>query len=44
MSDMDRTATKRVPMDSLRKTSLAAGILYLITFVSIPTLALYAQV
>jgi hypothetical protein len=31
-------------MDSLRKTSLAAGLLYLITFVSIPTLALYAQV
>ena len=28
----------------LRKTSLAAGLLYLITFVSIPTLALYAQV
>ena len=44
MSDIDRTATKRVPMDSLRKTSLAAGILYLITFISIPTLALYAQV
>jgi len=44
MATSDRTATKRVPMDSLRKTSLAAGILYLITFVSIPTLALYAQV
>ena len=44
MSAIDRTATKRVPMDSLRKTSLAAGLLYLITFVSIPTLALYAQV
>jgi len=44
MSDIDKTATKRVPMDSLRKTSLAAGIFYLITFVSIPTLALYAQV
>jgi hypothetical protein len=28
-------------LDSNRKTSLAAGILYLITFVSIPTLALY---
>jgi hypothetical protein len=44
MSDIDRTATKRVPMDSLRKTSLAAGLLYLITFVSIPTLALYGSV
>jgi hypothetical protein len=40
-----RAATaKRVPMDSLRKTSLAAGVLYLITFVSIPTLALYNSV
>ena len=32
-------ATKRVPMDPTRKTSLVAGIFYLITFVSIPTLA-----
>jgi hypothetical protein len=31
-------------MDSLRKTSLAAGVLYLITFVSIPTLSLYSAV
>ena len=38
------TATKRVPMDSLRKTALAAGIFYLITFISIPTLALYGPV
>ena len=38
------TATKRVPMDSLRKTALAAGILYLATFVSIPILALYTPV
>ncbi|MDP9694223.1 UNVERIFIED_ORG: hypothetical protein J2X79_001778 [Arthrobacter globiformis] len=37
-------ATKRVPMDSLRKTALAAGVLYLITFVSIPTLTLYGPV
>lgn len=35
-------AIKRVPMDSLRKTALVAGILYLATFVSIPILALYA--
>ncbi|HOZ59615.1 MAG TPA: DUF4386 domain-containing protein [Nakamurella multipartita] len=34
----------RVPMTSLRKTSLAAGVLYLITFVSIPTLFLYGPV
>lgn len=35
------TPTKRVPMDSTRKTALVAGLLYLITFVSIPRLALY---
>ena len=37
-------STERVPMTSLRKTSLAAGILYLLTFVSIPTLALYRSI
>ncbi|MFP5368911.1 MAG: DUF4386 family protein, partial [Actinomycetes bacterium] len=37
------TATRR-PMASHRKTSLAAGVLYLLTFVSIPTLFLYGQV
>jgi branched-subunit amino acid transport protein AzlD len=31
-------------MDSLRKTALVAGVLYLITFVSVPTLALYRPV
>jgi hypothetical protein len=38
------TAPPRVPMDSTRKTALVAGVLYLLTFVSIPTLALYAAV
>ena len=38
------TGTKRVPMDSMRKTALVAGALYLLTFVSIPTLALYGPV
>jgi Domain of unknown function (DUF4386) len=38
------TAAKRVPMTSLRKTALVAGIFYLITFISIPTLALYGPV
>ena len=38
------TATKRVPMDSMRKTALVAGLFYLITFISIPTLALYGPV
>ena len=36
--------TNKVPMDSTRKTSLVAGIFYLITFISIPTLALYGNV
>jgi hypothetical protein len=34
------TATKQVPMDKLRKTALVAGVLFLLTFVSIPTLFL----
>jgi hypothetical protein len=37
-------STARVPMSSLRKISLTAGILYLLTFVSIPTLALYGSI
>src|SRR5437868_13909815 len=45
MTITDRTtATKRVPMDSLRKTALVAGVLYLLTFVSIPSLFLYGPV
>src|SRR5580658_3064237 len=35
---------RKVPMDSARKTALVAGIFYLITFISIPTLALYGPV
>jgi hypothetical protein len=31
-------------MDSSRKTALAAGVLYLLTFISIPTLALYTPI
>lgn len=34
----------RTPMSSLRKTSLVAGVLYLLTFISIPTLALYSSI
>ena len=37
-------AAKGVPMSSTRKTALIAGVFYLITFVSIPTLALYGPV
>ena len=38
------TAAKPAGMTSLRKTALVAGIFYLITFISIPTLALYGPV
>ena len=37
-------STKRVPVDSTRNTARVAGIFYLITFVSIPTLGLYDHV
>jgi hypothetical protein len=37
-------AATRAPMNPMRRRSLAAGTLYLITFVSIPTLALYKPV
>ena len=37
-------AAKRIPMGSTRKTALVAGVFYLITFISIPTLALYGPV
>ena len=33
-----------IPMSALRKTALVAGVLYLLTFVSIPTLALYSEI
>lgn len=38
------TSTEPNSMSSMRKTSLLAGVLYLITFVSIPTLSLYTDV
>ena len=38
------TATGRVPTDRLRKAALIAGVLYVLTFVSIPTLALYGPI
>ena len=45
MINLDRTtATRPAPIDSLRKTALVAGVIYLITFVSIPTLSLYGPV
>ena len=39
-----KISTAKVPISILRKTSLIAGLLYLLTFVSIPTLALYGSV
>jgi hypothetical protein len=38
------TDVGRRPMDSVRKTALVAGLCYLISFVSIPTLMLYTAV
>lgn len=37
-------STERASMSPLRKTSLTAGLLYLLTFVSVPTLAIYGPV
>src|SRR5688500_18290059 len=45
MTSSTRTEpTTRTPVDPMRKTALVAGILYLITFVSIPTLALLGPI
>lgn len=44
MTNPDRRAVNPHPTGSLRKTALLAGLLYLLTFVSIPTLSLYAAV
>ena len=44
MTTVSRTAAHPDPVDLERPTSLAAGVLYLITFVSIPTLFLYDTV
>jgi hypothetical protein len=44
MSNTINLAGERNSMSPQRKTSLIAGILYLLTFVSIPTLAIYSQV
>ncbi|MEO8084661.1 MAG: DUF4386 domain-containing protein [Ardenticatenales bacterium] len=45
MTTTDPTAPlQRAPMTSLRRTALVAGAFYVLTFVSIPTLALYGPV
>jgi hypothetical protein len=43
MTITDRSPTRRNPMTPLRKTALVAGVFYLITFISIPTLILYGN-
>ena len=40
----EKAPRKGTPMSSTRKTALVAGIFYLITFISIPTLVLYRPV
>jgi hypothetical protein len=42
--NVQTSAAKRIPMTPTRKTALTAGVFYLITFISIPTLALYGPV
>jgi hypothetical protein len=37
-------AAKRTPMTPLRKKALVAGVFYLVTFISIPTLGMYSHV
>ena len=44
ISIVEGVSTERTPMSSQRKTSLVAGVLYLLTFVSIPTLSLYSSI
>ena len=44
MTTDQSTATRPLPTTSLRKTALVAGLFYLLTFVSIPTLFLYVPV
>ena len=39
-----RPAAKAVPRTALRRTALVAGVFYLLSFASVPTLALYAPV
>lgn len=41
---VDDQSTEQRPISSLRKTAYVAGVLYLLTFISIPTLALYGSI
>lgn len=43
-ANITEISTEQVLMSSTRKTALVAGVLYLLTFVSIPTLALYTLI
>lgn len=44
MTTTVRTTAHRAPMDQQRKTALVAGVLYLVTFISIPALLLISPV
>jgi hypothetical protein len=44
MNKSKSRTTERTHLSSLRKTSLVAGVFYILTFVSIPTLGLYGPV
>ncbi|MEO6136879.1 MAG: DUF4386 domain-containing protein [Ginsengibacter sp.] len=44
VANSTQISTERIPMNSTRKTALLAGVLYIITFVSIPTLTLYTSI
>jgi len=44
MTVVDNTAPRRAGMGPLRRTALIAGVVYLLTFASIPTLSLYGPV
>jgi len=44
MTNTDSRTTERATMSPLRKTALVAGIFYVLTFVSIPTLSIYSHV
>ena len=41
---VETTSSRRAPVDSMRMTAFAAGVFYLLTFISIPRLALFGPV
>jgi Domain of unknown function (DUF4386) len=43
-ASITNVSPERAPMNAIRKTSLVAGLCYLLTFISIPTLTLYGSI